>query len=332
VIIRPLSGRLVTMSMFDLPALDDATATVRTHLPPTPQYAWPLLGEALGAEVWVKHENHTRTGAFKVRGGLVLQETLRRAGDTRPIVTSTRGNHGQSLALTSKLHGRPVTIVVPEGNDPDQNAAMRGFGADVVVHGADYQAAREHAAALAEERDAMLVPPFHPELVRGVATYAKELFDAAGELDAVYVPLGMGSGLCGMIAVRDLLGLTTQVVGVVADGAPAYALSYAAGHVVATETVDTFADGVATRSPDAAALEIVLKGAADVVRVTDDEIAAAIRLLYRTTKNVAEGAGAVATAGLAQRAERHRGQRVGVVLSGGNISAGRLVELLREPA
>jgi threonine dehydratase len=320
------------MPLFDLAALDDATTTVRKHLPPTPQYAWPLLAEAVGAQTWVKHENHTRTAAFKVRGGLVLQEALRRAGDDRPIVTSTRGNHGQSLALSSKLHGRPVTIVVPEVNDPDQNAAMRAFGAEVVVHGADFQAARERSVELAAERGALAIPPYHPELVRGVATYARELFDEAGELDAVYVPIGMGSGICGIITVRDLLGLKTEVIGVVADGAPAYALSFRAGHVVETDGVHTFADGVATRSPDAAALEVILKGAADVVRVSDDEIAAAMRLLYRTTKNVAEGAGAVATAGLVQRRDRHRGGRVGVILTGGNISAQRLAPLLAEPA
>jgi len=318
--------------MFDLAGLADATETVRKHLPPTPQYAWPLVGEAVGAEVWVKHENHTRTAAFKIRGGLVLQETLRRNGDTSPIVTPTRGNHGQSLALSSRIHGRPVTIVVPEGNDADQNAAMRAFGADLVVHGIDFQDAREHAEALAAERGALLVPPFHPELVRGVATYAKELFDAAGELDAVYVPIGMGSGACGMATVRDLLGLRTRVIGVVAAGAPAYALSFAAGHVVETPSVDTFADGVATRSPDPAALEIIQATVEQVLQVTDDEIAAAMRLLYRATHNVAEGAGAVALAGLLQQREQHRGSRVGVVVSGGNISADRLVPLLREPA
>jgi threonine dehydratase len=320
------------MPLFDLAGLADATETVRKHLPPTPQYAWPLVGEAVGAEVWVKHENHTRTAAFKIRGGLVLQETLRRRGDTSPIVTPTRGNHGQSLALSSKLHGRPVTIVVPEGNDADQNAAMRAFGADLVVHGKDFQDAREHAEALAAERGALLVPPFHPELVRGVATYAKELFDAAGELDAVYVPIGMGSGVCGTATVRDLLGLRTRVIGVVAAGAPAYALSFAAGHVVETPSVDTFADGVATRSPDPAALEIIQATVEQVLQVTDDEIAAAMRLLYRATHNVAEGAGAVALAGLLQQREQHRGGRVGVVVSGGNISADRLVPLLREPA
>jgi threonine dehydratase len=320
------------MPLFDLAGLDDATRIVRKHLPPTPQYAWPLLAEAIGAEVWVKHENHTRTAAFKVRGGLVLQETLRRAGDDSPIVTATRGNHGQSLALSSKLAGRPVTIVVPEVNDLDQNAAMRAFGAEVVIHGADFQAARQRAGEIAAERGALLVQPFQPELVRGVATYARELFDEAGELDAVYVPIGMGSGICGIITVRDLLGLKTEVIGVVAAGAPAYALSYAAGHVVETESVDTFADGVATRSPDPMALEIILKGAADVIRVSDDEIAAAMRLLYRTTKNVAEGAGAVGLAGLVQRKDRHQGARVGVIVTGGNISAERLAPLLTEPA
>jgi threonine dehydratase len=320
------------MPLFDLAGLADATATVRKHLPPTPQYAWPLVGEAVGAEVWVKHENHTRTAAFKIRGGLVLQETLRRAGDTSPIVTPTRGNHGQSLALSSQLHGRPVTIVVPEGNDADQNAAMQAFGAELIVHGLDYQAALEHAEALAAERGALAVPPFHPELVRGVATYAKELFDAAGELDAVYVPIGMGSGVCGTAIVRDLLGLRTRVVGVVAAGAPAYALSFEAGHVVETPSVDTFADGVATRKPDPAALEIIRQGVEQVLQVTDDEIAAAMRLIYRATHNVAEGAGAVALAGLLQQRERHRGERVGVILTGGNISADRLVRLLREPA
>jgi threonine dehydratase len=208
---------------------------------------------------------------------------------------------------------------------------MRGFGAEVVVHGADFQAAREHADRLAVERGALALPPFHPELARGVATYAKELFDATGELDAVYVPIGMGSGVCGLVTVRDLLGLRTEIVGVVAAGAPAYALSFEAGHVVETPSADTFADGVATRSPDPAALEVILKGAADVFRVTDDEIAAAMRLLYRTTHNVAEGAGAVALAGLLSRAERHRGGRVAVIQSGGNITADRLVSLLREP-
>lgn len=318
------------MPLFDRDDLDDAVRTVRTLVPPTPQYAWPMLADAAGCEVWVKHENHTPTAAFKVRGGLVLLEGLRRSGLVAPLVTATRGNHGQSLALAGRHFGRPVSIVVPESNDSDQNAAMRAFGAEVILHGHDFQAARDHAARLAEERGGMLVPPFHPDLVRGVATYAAELFDAAGELDAVYVPIGMGSGICGIITVRDLLGLRTEVYGVVASGAPAYALSFRAGHVVTTEAAETLADGVATRSPDPAALEVICAGAADVVEVSESGITEAMRLLYRATHNVAEGAGAVALAGLLGRTERHRGQRVGVVLSGGNISAERLAAVLQD--
>jgi threonine dehydratase len=318
------------MPLFDRAALDDAVRTVRAHVPPTPQYRWPLLARATGCEVWVKHENHTPTTAFKVRGGLVLLADLERRGVTGPLLTATRGNHGQSLAMAGRLYRRPVTIVVPEVNDPDQNAAMRAHGADVVVHGHDYQAAREESIRLAEERGGLLVPPYHPQLTRGVATYAAELFDAAGELDAVYVPIGMGSGICGLITVRDLLGLRTEIVGVVAAGAPAYALSFAAGRPISTERVDTFADGVATRSPDPAALEIIQAGAAGVVQVADEEIRAAMQLLFRATHNVAEGAGAVALAGLVREAAARRGQRVGVVLTGGNISAARLRALLAE--
>lgn len=316
------------MPLFDRTGLDDALTLVRRHLPPTPQYAWPRLSGVTGCETWVKHENHTPVGAFKVRGGLVFTAGLAAAGFTGPVVTATRGNHGQSIALSTRAHGLQAVIVVPEGNDPDQDAAMRALGAEVVVHGRDFQEAREHSQRLAAEREGLLLPPFHPELVRGVATYAAELFAAAGDLDAVYAPIGMGSGICGLITVRDLLGLRTQIIGVVAAGAPAYALSFAAGRPVATDTADTFADGVATRSPDPAALDVILAGAADVLTVTDDEIRDALRLLWTTTHNVAEGAGAVALAGLLARRDRHRGGRVGVVLSGGNISAARLAPVL----
>jgi threonine dehydratase len=316
------------VTLFDTAALQDATRIVRKHLPPTPQYRWPLLAEATGAEVWVKHENHTPTAAFKVRGGLVLMDGRHAAGLDGPVVTATRGNHGQSLALAGRAYGIDVRIVVPEGNDPDQNDSMRAFGAEVIVHGRDFQVAREHAAELAGRTGGTLIPVFHPDLVRGVATYAAELFDAAGELDAVYVPIGMGSGICGLITVRDLLGLRTRIIGVVAAGAPAYALSFAAGRVVSTETADTFADGVATRSPDPAALEIILAGATDVLQVSDDQIRAALRLMYRATHNVAEGAGAVALAGLMSDRDRHAGGRIGVVLSGGNVSGARLAAAL----
>ena len=278
----------------------------------------------------MKHENHTPTAAFKIRGGLVLLDGIAAAGVGGPIVTATRGNHGQSLALAGRIYGVPVRIVVPEGNDPDQNASMRAFGAEVIVHGVDFQAAKEHSAQLVAAEGGRLIPPFHPDLVRGVATYAAELFDAAGALDAVYVPIGMGSGICGLITVRDLLGLRTEIIGVVASGAPAYALSFAAGRVVETPTAVTFADGVATRSPDPEALAIVLAGAADVIQVDDDQIRAALRLMYRATHNAVEGAGAVALAGLMSDLDRHPGGRIGVVLSGGNLSAARLAPVLAE--
>jgi threonine dehydratase len=235
-----------------------AAGIVGRHVPPTPQYVWPLLAGNVGAEVWVKHENHTPTGAFKVRGGLVYAERLRtgRPG-VKGIVSATRGNHGQSLAFAGRASGIDVTIVVPDGNSPDKNAAMIGFGAELIVFGHDFQAAREHASVLGAQRGLETVPSYHPDLVLGVATYARELFDAAGELDAVYVPVGMGSGICGVIGVRDLLGLRTEVIGVVAEQAPATARSVAAGRVVTTDTANTFIDGVACRVPDADAISVI---------------------------------------------------------------------------
>lgn len=315
--------------LFTLDELRTAAALVHRRVPPTPQYAWPLLGREVGAEVWVKHENHTPTGAFKVRGGLVYVDRLRRERpDVAGLVSATRGNHGQSIAFAAVAAGLPVTIVVPHGNSPDKNAAMLGWGAELVEHGHDFQAAREHAEVLAVERGLEMVPSFHLDLVLGVATYALELFEAAGELDAVYVPVGLGSGISGLIGVRDLLGLRTEIVGVVAERANATALSFAAGHVVSTATADTFIDGVACRVPDAAAIEIITGGAARIVEVGDDQCADAIRLLLRTTHNLAEPAGAVATAGLMSERDRVQGRRVATVLCGGNLDATLLAEVL----
>jgi threonine dehydratase len=300
--------------------LDEAVEIVGAAMPSTPQFAWPLLRDAVGAEVWVKHENHTPTGAFKVRGGLVYVHHLRRE---RPqvagIISATRGNHGQSLAFAGRAAGLDVTIVVPAGNSPDKNAAMRAWGADLVEHGHDFQAAREHAGALAVERGLEMVPSYHRDLAVGVATYAVELFAGAGELDTVYVPVGMGSGICGLIGVRDLLGLRTEIVGVVADRAPATALSFAAGHVVGTDRADTFVDGVACRAPDEEAIAIMIGGASRIVRVSEERCADAVRLLLATTHNLAEPAGAIATAALLMERDRQQGRRVAVVMSGGNL-------------
>jgi threonine dehydratase len=316
--------------------LDAATALVRRTLPATPTYQWPLLVEAVGSDVWVKHENHLPVGAFKVRGGLVyVDRLLARRPDVTGLIAATTGNHGQSIAFAGRAAGLPVHIVVPFGNNPDKNAAMRGLGAQVIEYGHDYQAAREHAGSLAAgDRGFETVPPFHPDLVLGVATYALELFEAVGELDAVYVPIGMGSGACGLIGVRDLLGLPTEIVGVVAERADAAARSFAAGEVVATDTADTFVDGVATRSPDADATRRIIAGAARIVTVSEDAAADAMRLQFRTTHNVPEPAGALALAGLLAEADRARGKRVALIHTGANVDASTLGTVLdgRTPA
>jgi threonine dehydratase len=315
--------------MITLDDVDQAAALIGRTFAPTPQYAWPKLAQRAGCEVWVKHENHTPTGAFKVRGGLVYLDQFARRGDgAAGMITATRGNHGQSIAFASARAGIAATIYVPHGNSPDQNASMRGFGANVVEFGADFDEARVEAVRVGRERSLHYVPSFHHDLVRGVATGARELFGAVAQIDTLYVPIGMGSGICAAIAVRDLLGLATEVVGVVAETAPAMAQSFFAGRVVPSGSSRTFADGIATREPNAEAFEIIRRGAARIVQVSEDELAAAMRALYDDTHQVAEGAGAAATAALLQEAGRHRGRRVAVIMSGGNIERARLRTVL----
>lgn len=308
--------------MFDLSGLEDAHRIVARAMSPTPQYRWPTLSRGVGCEVWVKHENHTPIGSFKVRGGLVLFDELDRAGRLPArILTATRGNHGQSIPFAARRYGVPVTVLVPRGNSVEKNEAMLGWGAELVEVGDDFEEARMEAERRATAGEAYYAPSFHPALVRGVATYAHELFGAVRDLDTVYVPIGMGSGICGVIRTRDLMGLSTEVVGVVAARAPAVARSVAAGRVVTTDTSDTFADGMAVRMPHAEAFEVIRHGAARIVEVSEAEIAEAMRVLYRSTHNVAEGAGAAAFAGLCQDGARRAGRRVAVILSGGNVDA-----------
>jgi threonine dehydratase len=306
--------------MLSLDEIETSAGLVHAAMPPTAQYAWPLLALRAGCEVWVKHENHTPTGAFKVRGGLVYMDRLKHSQpQASGVVSATRGNHGQSIALAAARNGLSATIVVPHGNSVEKNAAMRAFGAELVEAGHDFDAAKEAAQRIARERGLSMVPSFHRDLVAGVASYALELFRAAPALDTVYVPIGLGSGICGTIAVRDALGLRTNVVGVVSTEAPAYALSFAAGKVVATNSADTMADGMAVRGPDAEALDVILKGAERIVQVSDAEIGAAMRAYYEDTHQLTEGAGAAALAALLKERDRFAGKRVGVVLSGGNI-------------
>jgi threonine dehydratase len=310
----------MTMTLFTRDDLNAAATLVHTVVPPTPSFAWPLLTRRIGATVVVKHENHTPTGAFKVRGGLVYMDSLRQRGQLpKGVVTATRGNHGQSVALAASKFGVPAILVVPEGNSVEKNAAMEALGGELVIAGRDFDESRVRAAEIERERGYHYIPSFHADLVRGVATCALELFTAFGDLDALYVPIGMGSGICAAITARDLLGLKTEIIGVVAENAPAVALSFAAGKPVPTATARTFADGLACRDPQPDALAIIAKGAARILRVTEDEIAEAIRLYYTATHNMAEGAGAAALAALIQERDRQKRRRIGVILSGGNV-------------
>lgn len=311
--------------------LERAAATVHEAMLPTPQHRWPLLAERTGTDVWVKHENHTPIGSFKVRGGLVyLRELRRREPSLQGIITATRGNHGQSIAFAAGRTGFRVTIVVPEGNSVEKNAAMHALGAELVVHGHDFQASLEYAIQRSEAEGLHLLPSFDRLLVQGVGTYALELLRGVPDLDTVYVPIGLGSGICGMIAARDALRLPTKVVGVVSTNAPAYALSFERGAPVSTNSADTMADGMACRVPVAEAVATIQAGAERIVQVTDAEIRAAMRAYYTDTHNLAEGAGAAPLAALLQERESMRGRKVAVVLSGGNVDMAVFRQVLAE--
>lgn len=306
-----------------------AAQEIYSVLLPTPQLAWPLLAEHCGCNVWIKHENHLPTGAFKVRGGVwFMQQLSESRPEVRGVVAATRGNHGQSITFAARRHGLDAVIVVPRGNNPDKNRAMLALGAELIEHGADFNAALEHAHALATARGLFAMPSFHPLLVQGVGTYAYELLRALPDLDTVYVPVGLGSGIAGVLAARNALGLRTEVVGVVSAHADAYAQSFERGEVVSTDSADTLADGVAVRVPSPLAFAYLRTGVARMVRVTDDEVLAAMSLLLSTTHNLAEGAGAAPLAALLKERERMHGRRVALVLSGGNVDGATLKRVL----
>jgi threonine dehydratase len=308
-----------------LPTLDELEAAARLvyrEMPPTPQYRWPLLDERCGCEVWVKHENHSPVGAFKLRGGIVYVDALRRRRpDVAGLVSATRGNHGQSVGRAAARAGIPAAVVVPHGNSLEKNAAMAARGGELNEHGDDIQASLEFAGTLAAERGWHRFPSFDLVLVRGVGTYALELFRGAPPLDAVYVPIGLGSGICGVLAARDALGLDCEVIGVVSAHAPAYALSFAAGELVSHAVTTELADGMACRTPNPEAFAAMQGRVTRVVEVTDAEVAAAMRALYTDTHNVAEGGGAAALAAVLQEREQVARRRVAFVLSGGNVDA-----------
>jgi threonine dehydratase len=303
-------------------AIEDAARIVHAAMPPTPQYVWPQLCEALRAEVWLKHENHTPVGAFKIRGGLVYFDGLRRREPgCRGVVSATRGNHGQSIAFAARRHGLAATIFVPHGNSVEKNAAMRALGATLIEHGDDFQAAREEASRHAQAHGLHYVPSYHADLVRGVATYWLELFRAAPDLDVVYVPIGQGSGINACVAARNALNLRTRIVGVVSSQAPCYALSFEARRAIEAPVTTKLADGLACRVPDAESLAIILAHVDGIVLVSDAEVAKAMRLLFTTTHNTAEGAGAAALAAAMKQRDSLAGRKVGLTLTGGNVDA-----------
>jgi threonine dehydratase len=317
------------MTGIPLKDIEAAADVVYRHMRPTPEISWPLLNARVGAEVIVKHENHTPIGAFKIRGGLNYMKQLKDAEPDCPgVITATRGNHGQSVARAASAQGLRSVIYVPHGNNPEKNEAMRAYGGELMEHGDDFQESREEAGRVGAAQGLHMIPPFHPHLVAGVGTYAWELMRAHPDLDTIYVPVGMGSGICGMISARDGLGLKTKVVGIVADRAPAYALSFEAGKPVDTNDADTFADGVACRSPDPAAVEIINAGAERIVRLSEEEFRAAMRAYFFDTHNIAEGAGAGPLAGLLQEKDKMQGKKVAVILTGGNADKAQFLEAM----
>jgi threonine dehydratase len=310
------------MTLPSLAEIRGAQDVLYRFMPPTPQYSWPLINQRLGAEVWIKHENHTPVGAFKIRGALIYTEWLRR---TEPalegVIAATRGNHGQGVAMAARLHGIKCVIVVPHGNSVEKNRAMVAHGAELLVYGQDFQESLEYARGLAAERGLVMVDSFHERLVMGTATYALEFLQAMPPLDRVYVPIGLGSSICGVSAARNALELTTEIVGVVASGSPSYSLSFSQRKIVEAPSCTEIADGLACRTPNRNAMEIIWENVARIVEVSDAEIAASMRAIYQDTHNVAEGAAAAALAGALKEQGANRGKRIGVVLTGANVDA-----------
>jgi len=308
---------------FTLPTIDEvrqAANSVCQVMQPTPQYCWPLLCERLGAEVWVKHENHTPTGSFKARTAVVYtQGLMKREPRTRGLITATRGNHGQSVALAARKFGLPAMVVVPRGNSVEKNAAMRAQGAQLIEYGNDYQEAREYAASHEAELGFHFVPPFHRDIVTGVATYWLEVFSALPDLDVAYVPIGMGSGISAASAVRNEFGLKTKLVGVVSELAPTYARSFEQKRCVEAPTSTQLADGLACRKPDATALGVLLENVERVMTVSEAQVSEAMRIFFTDTHNVVEGAGAAALAAALKEKDELKGKKVAVVATGGNV-------------
>jgi threonine dehydratase len=313
----------------DRAAIEAAAETLRPLVPPTPQYVWPQVAAAFGAEVWLKHENHTPIGAFKARSAtMYFNQLLKREPGTRGVITATRGNHGQAVALAARRYKLPATIYVPHGNSIEKNTAMRALGATLVEHGREFQEAREEAARIAARDGLHMVPAFHPDIVLGVSTYWAELFRAAPDLDVVYVPIGQGSGISACAAARNAWSPRTKIVGVVSNQAPCFARSFAARRVIEAPVETFLGDGMACRKPDAEAVSIIVANVARIVEVTDAQLADAMRKIFAMTHNVAEGAGAAAFAAARSERESLAGKRVCLSLSGGNVDSNVFADVL----
>jgi threonine dehydratase len=317
-----------------LPTIDEikeAQTLIYSVMLPTPQIEWPLLRQRLGTDVWVKHENHTPVGAFKARTAVVyVAELFRQANSIKELITATRGNHGQSVALAARRFNVQAHVVVPFGNSAEKNAAMRAQGADLIEFGYDYQESKEQAQRLAEEHGWHFVPSYHRNIVKGVATYWLEFFSAVPNVDVVYVPIGQGSGICSCCAVRNGMNLKTKIVGVVAEGAPAYALSFEAGYSISAPVTTLLADGMACRVPDAGSLEVVLKNVDRIVRVSEEEISQSMKIYFTDTHNVVEGSGAAGLAAALKEKAALKGKRVGSVASGGNVDHDVFAKVLQD--
>jgi len=329
-----MSETMTTVKSSLLPSLEEmreAQQFIYSVMQPTPQISWPLLNQQLGADVWVKHETHTPIGAFKARTAVAYAAELFRGRDKiRGLITATRGNHGQSVAMAGQRFGVPVTIVVPFGNSSEKNDAMRAQGATLIEFGRDFQEAREHAAVLAGQQGLHFVPSFHRNIVKGVASYWIEFFEAVPDMDCVYVPIGMGSGICAGCAVRNGMGLKTKIVGVVSEGAPAYALSFEAGRVIEAPVTTEIADGMACRVPDPDAVAIICENVDHIVRVSDGDIRQAMKIYFTATHNVIEGAGAASLAAALMEKESLSSKRVGLIASGGNVDHDVFAQVLME--
>ncbi|MEO6213681.1 MAG: threonine dehydratase [Vicinamibacterales bacterium] len=309
--------------------MEEAARLIYQSMAPTPQQRWPLLEVRAGTAVWVKHENHTPVGAFKIRGGLLYFDDLaRRHQRIDGVVAATRGNHGQSVAFAARRYGIPVAVVVPHGNSADKNRAMQALGAELIERGHDFQDALLATAEIAADRGWHSMPSFHELLARGVGTYSLELLRAAPEIDSLYVPIGLGSGICGAIAAREALKLKTRIIGVVSAAAPAYARSIELGRTVSSDVSTRIADGMACRTPNDEALDIIRKGVERIVEVTDDEVEDAMRAIYDDTHNIAEGAGAAGLAALLKEKTALSGRVTAIVLTGSNVDRRVFGEIL----